>query len=309
MRVWLILALVIAFFALRSRLRSGVDRAIAKGKKLLITGGGSGIGAEVAAVWIEAGGEVTITGRTESKLKDVCGRLGKDKCHYVVGDVASVDDCQKSVHEAARLMGGEIDFIIANHVTGRVAKLDEISNVEELYKAYRKTFDANVYGTLCLAKTGVEYLRKSKASARAFVQISSLSIFYGIARMSLYSGSKAAMHPIMNAFRVEIPQVNWLIHNVGHVTTDVANNAMPEKARNEGMPPRVCGELIVDNMLEGTREVFFPATYNPFQFPGFLAFLAGSFIPETMERLAQENYGKDFVKAQDQANPLAKATK
>ena len=79
--------------------------------------------------------------------------------------------------------------------------MDEIADVPELYEAYRKTFDANVFGTLCLAKSAVPYLRASDAKERAFVQISSLSIFYGIARMSLYSGSKAAMHPAMNAMR------------------------------------------------------------------------------------------------------------
>ncbi len=52
--------------------------------------------------------------------------------------------------------------------------------------------------------------------------------------MSLYSGSKAAAHPIVNAFRIEMPHIAWSILNVGHVTTDIANAQMPEIAKQSG---------------------------------------------------------------------------
>merc|ERR1711991_1062083 len=89
-----------------------------------------------------------------------------------------------------------------------------------------------------------------------------------------------------------------------HVTTEVANAQMPDKARETGMPPAVCAALIVEHLLRGTREAFFPAVWKPFPLPGFLAFIGASLVPETMERLAQDNYGKDFVRPIDKANPL-----
>ena len=72
------------------------------------------------------------------------------------------------------------------------------------------------------------------------------------------------------------------------------------------MPPNVCAEYVVEQMILQEREVFFPATYRPFRFPGIVAFLAGTFVPDVMEYVSQATYGADFVKATDDKNPLAK---
>ncbi len=142
--------------------------------------------------------------------------------------------------------------------------------------------------------------------------------------MSLYSGSKAAVHPIVNAFRVEMPHIAFSTLNIGHVTTEVANAAMPAIAEESGcailfsclcvvlltpfsMPPDVCAQYVVDQMILQEREVFFPATYKPFRFPGIVAFLGAMFVPELMESISQATYGSDFVKATEDTNPLAAA--
>jgi short-subunit dehydrogenase involved in D-alanine esterification of teichoic acids len=44
------------------------DFTVIAGKKFLVTGGGSGIGEELAVFITSWGGDVTITGRTEAKL-------------------------------------------------------------------------------------------------------------------------------------------------------------------------------------------------------------------------------------------------
>jgi hypothetical protein len=71
------------------------------------------------------------------------------------------------------------------------------------------------------------------------------------------------------------------------------------------MPPDVCAQYVVDQMILQEREVFFPATYKPFRFPGIVAFLAATFAPNLMESVSQATYGSDFVKATDDHNPLA----
>jgi hypothetical protein len=39
---------------------------------------------------------------------------------------------------------------------------------------------------------------------------------------------------MMNAFRVEMPHIAWTTLNIGHVTTEIANNAMPKIAEESG---------------------------------------------------------------------------
>lgn len=46
-----------------------------KGKKIIITGGGRGLGATMAEKFISEGAEVLITGRNEKSLKEVSDRL------------------------------------------------------------------------------------------------------------------------------------------------------------------------------------------------------------------------------------------
>jgi meso-butanediol dehydrogenase/(S,S)-butanediol dehydrogenase/diacetyl reductase len=66
------------------------------GKRALVTGGGTGIGAAVATRLQKEGAEVTVMGRRKAPLKAVSDR-------FVVGDVTNPDDCLRAVAEAAPL--------------------------------------------------------------------------------------------------------------------------------------------------------------------------------------------------------------
>lgn len=54
-------------------------------KKVIITGGGSGLGASMAEKFVKEGAEVLIVGRTEKTIKDTAERLG---CKYMTLDVS-----------------------------------------------------------------------------------------------------------------------------------------------------------------------------------------------------------------------------
>ena len=65
-----------------------------KGKKVVITGGGSGLGFAMAKKFISEGAKVVISGRNEKKLKKAVSELG-DNSHYLVYDVCDVKNCEK----------------------------------------------------------------------------------------------------------------------------------------------------------------------------------------------------------------------
>ncbi|KAI0786985.1 rhamnolipids biosynthesis 3-oxoacyl-reductase [Abortiporus biennis] len=67
-----------------------------KGKIALVTGGGSGIGAMIAAAYVQNGAKVYIASRKEKQLKEVSEALtkkGPGSCHYIVADVSSKAGC------------------------------------------------------------------------------------------------------------------------------------------------------------------------------------------------------------------------
>ncbi|SHF62047.1 NAD(P)-dependent dehydrogenase, short-chain alcohol dehydrogenase family [Loktanella atrilutea] len=76
------------------------------GKHVVVTGGGSGVGAETARLFAEAGAQVTIMGRTEAALKGQ--RLPYQVCD--VTDAAAV----AAAFDAARTARGPIAAVIAN---------------------------------------------------------------------------------------------------------------------------------------------------------------------------------------------------
>ncbi len=64
--------------------------SILLGKKIVITGGGSGLGFAMAKKFISEGADVVISGRNGTKLEKAAEELGS-RCQYVVADVCDVE--------------------------------------------------------------------------------------------------------------------------------------------------------------------------------------------------------------------------
>jgi len=84
------------------------------GKTALITGGGSGIGLEVARLFVAEGCRVAISGRDEAKLKRAADSLGGgDKIIFHAADVSQPDAVSSMVQDVtARL--SRIDILVNN---------------------------------------------------------------------------------------------------------------------------------------------------------------------------------------------------
>jgi NAD(P)-dependent dehydrogenase (short-subunit alcohol dehydrogenase family) len=74
--------------------------------RALVTGGGTGIGAAVAARLQAGGAHVTVMGRREAPLAAVSP-------HHVVGDVTNPEDCRRAVETA-----GPLDILVHNASSG-----------------------------------------------------------------------------------------------------------------------------------------------------------------------------------------------
>ena len=74
----------------------------------LVTGAGSGIGAEVAARLAQDGAAVGVNGLTAQKVADTVARItaGGGRAVALVGDVSDPDDAQRMVREADEQLGG-----------------------------------------------------------------------------------------------------------------------------------------------------------------------------------------------------------
>ncbi|MCR4768933.1 MAG: SDR family oxidoreductase [Bacteroidaceae bacterium] len=81
-----------------------------KDKKIIITGGGRGLGRAMAKCFVDEGAQVLIAGRNENVLKDSANLIG---CSYLKLDVQNVESFSAFIDEAWNILGG-LDCLVNN---------------------------------------------------------------------------------------------------------------------------------------------------------------------------------------------------
>lgn len=80
------------------------------GKKIIVTGGGKGLGAAMAAKFVSEGSSVLISGRNEKTLKETAGRIG---CRYLTLDMQDTSAFGRFISDADALLDG-VDCLVNN---------------------------------------------------------------------------------------------------------------------------------------------------------------------------------------------------
>ena len=83
---------------------------ILAGKRIIITGGGRGIGAAMAEKFVNEGASVLIAGRNEQSLKELAEKIG---CKYLTIDVSDVSLQDSFLKNAVELLQG-VDVLVNN---------------------------------------------------------------------------------------------------------------------------------------------------------------------------------------------------
>lgn len=148
-----------------------------KGVRLLVTGGGSGIGQAVAAAALDRGARVAALDVDPSGAPADAVRLRAD-----VTDDVSV---RSAVEEAAAAMSG-IDVVINNAGIGAQGSV-EANPMDE----WRHVFDVNVFGMVRVSRAALPHLRRSDCAA--IVNTCSIAATAGLPERALYSATKGAV--------------------------------------------------------------------------------------------------------------------
>jgi NAD(P)-dependent dehydrogenase (short-subunit alcohol dehydrogenase family) len=184
------------------------------GKKALVTGATSGIGRSIAVKLAEAGATVYLTGRRAELGKETVALIEQagGTGHFIVSDVASVDDVRKLAEEV-----GDVDVLVNN------AGIFPFSpTTEQSVEGYQQVFDVNVRGTYFLtAALAPAMVAKGKGS---IVNVSSIAAVIGTPVGSVYNASKAAMDALTRSWATEFGPGGVRVNSVapGPVATDKA---------------------------------------------------------------------------------------
>lgn len=165
-------------------------------KRILISGGTSGIGLAAAKLFLQAGAKVALMGRSEKRGTAALQELAAaDKAIFVQGDVSQLADCKQAVARVAEEWGG-IDVLINSagiYVEGAIEDMteDEIASV----------LDINVKGTYYLTQAAVPQLKASRGN---LVNVASDAGVHGNYYCSLYCASKGAVVMFTKALALEL---------------------------------------------------------------------------------------------------------
>lgn len=142
-----------------------------KNKRVLVTGGTSGIGLEIAKEFLAEGAEVTITGRRQEvldKIKSELSILYNNKIHTIVWDVANVSDAKSKLREVSRVMNG-IDIIINNAGIYESAAWNQVTE-----DSYDRVNDINAKGLFFMCQAEGDYFINNHIKGR-IVNINSIA--------------------------------------------------------------------------------------------------------------------------------------
>jgi NAD(P)-dependent dehydrogenase (short-subunit alcohol dehydrogenase family) len=168
------------------------------GKSIIITGGGSGIGAAVSAMIAEAGGRVTVVDMNEAAAYAVSARINEagGQAQACRADVSNHTDVQAMVEKALALYGRLDGACNAAGVPQRGKLMHEVS-LEEWDLCHkvnlRGLFLCNKYQVIAMLKSG----------GGSIVNIASTAAMVGFPNGAEYCASKAGVMGLVRGSAID----------------------------------------------------------------------------------------------------------
>lgn len=81
------------------------------GKNVMIIGGSSGMGLQIAKDFLAEGAGVMIAARNQQRLKDVVSAMGNPLLHSITMDIADVNTIQSAINKSSEVLG-QIDVFV-----------------------------------------------------------------------------------------------------------------------------------------------------------------------------------------------------
>lgn len=199
-----------------------------QGKRILISGGTSGIGLAAAKMFLAAGARTALMGRSRERGAQALQELhAGDNALFLTGDVSRLADCRQAADEVAGRWGG-IDVLVNSagiYVEGALEDMTEQQIADVL--------DINVKGTYYLSQAVVPELKKSRGN---IVNVASDAGVHGNYYCSLYCASKGAVVMFTKALALELAGFGVRVNAIapGDIMTPLTEKQLRAAPDREG---------------------------------------------------------------------------
>jgi 3-oxoacyl-[acyl-carrier protein] reductase len=229
------------------------------GKRVVVTGGSSGLGKAMAEEFVNRGAHVLITGRDAHKVERVANELG---CVGLVSDTASDGDIRNLFAWIDSNWKG-LDILINNAGIAGWAEVDQLTR-EDL----QRVFEVNVFGAALMAAEAAKRFKQQNHGD--IVNIASTASMKGFAKGSIYAASKFALRAMSQCWQAELRPYNVRVIQVNpsEVPTAFGQENREEKEQVAGKLTPAEIAHVVCSALEMDRRGFIPEVSvfatNPF---------------------------------------------
>ena len=173
------------------------------GRVALITGASGGLGQAAAKGLAEAGVQVMLTGRNESKLAPIVDKIVQagGAAAYAIGKPDSAEDVHNIVESTVKQFGG-LDILIT------AAGLNHVHPITEFpVEKWEEVMDVNVKGTWLACKEAGRVMIEQGRGGKVIL-FSSTRGLLGMSNYSAYSPSKGAIHLLARSLAWEWGKYN-----------------------------------------------------------------------------------------------------
>ena len=211
-----------------------------KDKRVLVTGGTTGIGRACVLALAQAGARILTFGRHQAELDDTLkdARAQNGRVFGLTADVALRDDVERVFTEVDRQLGG-LDILVNN----AAVKIGTVQDTAE--DEWRYAVETDFVGYLACAKAAIDRLQDKGGH---LVFIGSLAAEAKGPSTSVYAGIKAGIETYAKTLRKELIDKNIRVSVVepGLVGADLQGIPVEQQREREGKREMIYAEDIAD---------------------------------------------------------------
>jgi gluconate 5-dehydrogenase len=195
------------------------------GKRVLITGGGTGLGLGIAKAMQEAGASVIILGRRVDVLEQAVSSLGGNAVYVQcdVADLSSIPGLVKRLEEEQ----GPIDVLVNNAGINMKKTALEVSDEE-----FQRIVQTNLNALFAMSREVGKCMQTRKAGV--IINISSMAAIYGLPLVAGYAASKTAVVGLTRTMASDLAPLGIRVNAIapGFIESEMTRKAL------DADPPR-----------------------------------------------------------------------
>lgn len=205
-------------------------------KKVMVTGGGGGLGGGVAEGLLEAGAEVVLIGSSDrAALAAEAFRARGLNAHSVRADLRVQEELNRGFDEALFALGGEVDILINAAGILRRCRSEEFS-----FEDWNDVLNVNLTATFLLSQLAARsMIRRGKGGK--IINFASLVSFFGGQTVPAYAASKGGVAQLTKALCNDWARYGINVNAIapGYFDTEMNASLATDEQRSRAVTDRI----------------------------------------------------------------------